>query len=559
TQRRRTAPLVLEADLTGPLVEGVPHGSLAAAAAFRKPTLRETITALRRAGRDPRVRGLVVKLGGTQAMSLPRAEELREAVAAFRADGKPAIAWAETFGEFGPGNGAYYLATGFDQIWLQPSGDVGLTGIALAQFFLAGAFEQADAKVQYSQRYEYKNAANVFTEHGFTDAHREAAGRVVTSATDQLITGIAEARGLTATDVRGVVDRAPLTAADARDAHLIDRVGYRDEVYAAVRAVTGDDAQLLFLHKYGKPRVRQAGRKAVGAGRDAIGLVHVTGGIHLGRSDGTSPFAPRSAGADTVTAALRDAVRSPDVRAIVLRVDSGGGSYAASDTIWRAVARARAAGKTVVASMGQAAASGGYYVAMGAHAVVAEPTTLTGSIGVLGGKIVLDRVLGRAGISRDAITEGEHALMFSSLFEYDDADRRRLEDWLDRVYVDFTAKVAESRHIDPERVHELARGRVWTGADAHERGLVDELGGLTHALEVAKRHAGIPASADTDLRVLPHATPVNRLLPAKSSEDPGAAAARLRVSGWGVFAGLTARLGLPAYGPLSLPGDWRLC
>lgn len=557
-RRKRTAPLVLEVDLTQPLVEGVPHDPLTTALSFRKQTLRGTVDALHRAGRDPRVRALVAKVGGNDAMGLARAQELREAVTAFRSGGKPALAWAESFNEFGPGNGAYLLATGFDEIWLQPSGNVGLTGLAAVQLFLRGALDQIDAKARFGQRHEYKNAVNALTESGFTEAHRESLQAVVTAGTGQLVTRIAESRGLGADDVRALVDRGPFLAAEALDAGLVDRLGYRDEVYDEVRRRAGDDADLLFLGRYGRSALEQLTRKVGSGSRDVIGLVHVTGGIHLGRSGGARPLSRRSAGSDTVAAAIRAATLTPEVRAIVLRVDSPGGSYTASDTIWRAVGRARAAGKTVVASMGEVAASGGYFVSMGTHAIVAEPATLTGSIGVLGGKVVLDDLVGRFGVTRDAVSTGEHALLQSSLYDYTDADRERLDAFLDHVYDDFTAKVAEGRRLSRDRVHELARGRVWAGEDAHTHGLVDELGGLTHAIEVAKRYAGIPATVETEVRLFPRSSPIASLMPAQSSEDPAAHAAGVLESGWGTFAGLAARLGLPAYGPLSLPGDWRL-
>src|SRR5690606_9876101 len=220
---------------------------------------------------------------------------------------------------------------------------------------------------------------NMLTESGFTEPHRESLEAVVRSGTGQLVDKIAEGRGLAPDDVRALVDRGPLLATEALEARLVDRIGYRDEVYDEVRGRAGDDAELLYLGRYGKSALDQLTRRVGGAGHDAVGIVHVTGGIHPGRRGGVRPLSRQSAGPDTVAAALGAATRTPEVRAIVLRVDSPGGSYTASDTIWREVARARAAGKTVVASMGEVAASGGYFVSMGAHAIVAEPTTLTGS------------------------------------------------------------------------------------------------------------------------------------------------------------------------------------
>ena len=278
--------------------------------------------------------------------------------------------------------------------------------------------------------------------------------------------------------------------------------------------------------------------------RDTVALVHVTGPIHLGPS-GRHPIAPTaSAGSDTVVAALRSATKAPEVKAIVLRVASPGGSYVASDAIWRQVGLTREAGKPVVVSMGDVAASGGYFVAMGADVIVAEPGTLTGSIGVVAGKQVVDGLAARLGIGHEAVAEGARALMFSALREFTDDEWGRLEAWLDRIYDDFTAKVAAGRGLPAERMDEVARGRVWTGADAKQHGLVDELGGLRMALDLAKERAGLPASAEIEPRLYPRVPMIARLRPAQSSEDPAAASARLGIEAWGPFAELARRIGL---------------
>ena len=241
------------------------------------------------------------------------------------------------------------------------------------------------------------------------------------------------------------------------------------------------------------------------------------------------------------------------MKAIVLRVASPGGSYVASDAIWRQVALTREAGKPVVVSMGDVAASGGYFVSMGADVIVAEPGTLTGSIGVVAGKQVVDGLVSRLGIGLDGVAEGDHALMFSSLREFSEDEWERLNAWLDRIYDDFTAKVAAGRGIPADQMDDLARGRVWTGADAKQHGLVDELGGLRAALELAAERAGLPARPRSNRGVYPRVPMISRLRPAQSSEDPAAASARLGVEAWGPFAELAMRLGLSSYGPLMLP------
>ena len=557
-RRRRTADLALELDLTEPLLDEVPQDPMGAILARRRSSLLAVLQGMRRAARDPRVRALVVKLGGSRSvLRLAQAQEIQDAVRDLRDHGKVTIAWAETFGEFGNASVPYVLATSFDEIWLQPSGDVGITGVATEVPFLRGMLDKAGITPQLAQRHEYKNAANVFTERGFTAPHREATERVVESMTGQLVATIAANRNLDPGAVRGLIDRAPLFATEALESGLVDRLGYRDDVYAALRSRTGDDVVLQYIGRYRRSRLAQLSSRVTASPPDTVALVQVTGPIHLGRSR-RQPLAANSAGADTVTAALRAATKEDDVKAIVLRVASPGGSYVASDAIWREVAVARGAGKPVVVSMGDVAASGGYFVSMGADAIVAQAGTLTGSIGVVSGKQVVDRLVDRLGVDHDHVAAGRHGLMFSPLHAFTEEEWERLNVWLDRIYDDFVAKVAEGRGLPGDRVHEVARGRVWTGADAKEHGLVDELGGLRVALDLARERAGLAPSDELDTRVFPRQPLPSRLRPPQSSEDPAAATARLRLEAWGPFADVATRLGLPVYGPLMLADGHRL-
>ncbi len=547
---RPSEPLVLELDLTEPLLVEPPRDPLTAARSRRRPRLGDVVDGLRRAETDPEVAGVVVKLGGSP-FGLALAQELRDAVQRFSRTGKPAVAWAETFGEFGPGSVGYYLASACDEVWLQESGDLCLTGVASQATFLRDALDRAGIEVQLGQRYEYKNAANAFTEQTMTPAHREAAGRLVASTAEQLVDGVARGRGLAPERVRELVDASPLSAAEAKDAGLVDHVGYRDEVYDALRRQVGGTMRLRYVSRYLHSASFALSNRVAARGGGKVALVYGTGGIRVGRS-ARSPLAGPSMGSNTVSAALRAAVADADVKAIVFRVDSRGGSYVASDTIRREVVLARRAGKPVVVSMGEVAGSGGYFVSMAADTILAQPATLTGSIGVFGGKGVVAGLLTRIGVGTDAVAEGANALMFSARRGYDESQRALLERWLDRVYDDFTAKVAADRGLSRERVHEVARGRVWTGADAREHKLVDDLGGLSAAVELARRRAGLAPRDDTaDVRVFPHLSPVDRVRPAQSSEDPSAAAVRLEA--WGPFADLAAGIGLPAGGPLVMP------
>lgn len=547
-RQRRTAPLVLELDLTEGLTAGPPADPLNAILTMRKPRMADVLSGLKRARQDSRVKALIVKIGGNP-LGLAMVQELRQAVTHFRSSGKLTVAYGETFGEFGQGTIPYYLASAFERVYLQPSGDVGLTGIALEQRFLKGALEKLDVAYEVGQRHEYKTAANTFTQDHMTDAHRESYGRLAESILEHVVAGIAEGRRLDPGKVRELVDRGPFIGAEAVDAGLVDRLAYRDEVYDEVKKAAGDQAHLQFVSRYARGASM---RKLPNPTADSVALIHGHGMIKLGRS-GRSPLGGGgSMGSDTISAAIRAARRDPHVKAVVFRVDSPGGSYVASDTVWREVVLTRKV-KPVIVSMGDVAASGGYFVAMAADVIIAQPGTLTGSIGVLGGKAVLGGLMERVGVTTDMITEGANAAMFSSARSFSTEEWDRVNAWLDRIYDDFVGKVAEGRHLTRERAHELARGRVWTGADARERGLVDELGGLEDALGLARKRAGL--ADDAPVRTYPRLNPLERLRGPESSEDKAAALARVRLEAWGPFARIAGELGLPSYGPLLLPGE----
>ncbi|SKA26477.1 signal peptide peptidase A. Serine peptidase. MEROPS family S49 [Marinactinospora thermotolerans DSM 45154] len=560
-RHRRTAPLVLELDLTEELAEEVPGDPLGQFVAMRRQRLSDVVEGLRRAERDPRVKALVARIG-SRPLGFGRVQELREAIARFRRSGKPTVAWSESFGDFGPGTVPYYLASAFEEIVLLPSGTVGLTGLSLTTRFVREATDKIGVEYEVSARHEYKTALNTFTERGFTEAHREASSRIVESLSEQVVQAVAEGRGLDVEEVRSLVGRGPFLAAEALDAGLVDRLGYRDEIYAellgrfrgSLSGAGSEPAHLQFVSRYQRMQ-SLAGRVPAVQRGDQVALVTGIGQIEPGRSR-RSPLGGLTMGSDTVAAALRAARRDPHVRAVVFRVDSPGGSYVASDIIRREVRLTEEAGKPVVVSMGDFAASGGYFVAVGAGTIVAQPGTLTGSIGVFMGKVVLSELLRRVGVASDSVDYGAHAGMFGSDHRFSASEWERVNAMLDHIYDDFTAKVAEARGKSREEVHELARGRVWTGADAAAHGLVDELGGIETAARLARERAGLPST--TPLRPFPRPNPLERLVPAESSEDRGAAVTRIRLGSWGPLAGVSALLGLPAAGPLVLPGTWEI-
>ncbi|MEY9213630.1 signal peptide peptidase SppA [Thermobifida halotolerans] len=555
-RRRRTAPLVLELDLTEGITDETPGDPLGQIMAMRRQRLLDVVEGIRRAAHDPRVKGLVVKIG-SRPIGMAKVQELRQAVGMFRRSGRTAVAWSESFGEFGPGSIPYYLATAFDEIALLPSGTVGLTGVSAENKFFGEAVEKLGVEYQTGARHEYKTAVNVFTERGFTEPHREASGRIVESFTEQLVEGVSTGRGLSEDTVRSLIDRGPFLAAEALEAGLVDRVAYRDEIYAELLdrwSTPEEPAHLQYVSRY--QRTRSLVNRVPAAHRDGyVALVSGVGQIVPGHSRRSPLGGGAAMGSDTVAAAFRAARQDPQVRAVVFRVDSPGGSYTASDVIWREVVLTRKAGIPVVVAMGEVAGSGGYFVSAGADVIVAQPGTITGSIGVFVGKAVLSGLLGRLGITSDSIDGGRHAGMFSSDRPFHDTEWERVNAILDHIYDDFVAKVAEGRGMTREEVHEVARGRVWTGRDALEKGLVDELGGLETAVRLARDRGTLPPFAP--VRHFPRLGPLERLVPAESSEDK-AAQARLRLSAWGPLAEVSARLGLPAAGPLVMPGTWEI-
>lgn len=508
-----THPLLLEIDLTAAPADPPAGDPLARLAARGRPSRGPLLRALHEAGSDRRVVGLVAKVGGALPWTL--AQELRLGVAAFAASGKPTVAWAESFGQGASDLPAYALASAFDEVWLQPSGDLNLLGVAVETTFLRGALDKLGVEPELEGRHEYKNAVDRITRTELTPAHRESLERLSGSLLDEAVAAVAAGRGLGADVVRTLVDTGPRTADEARQVGLVDRLGYRDEVYASVRARVGERAALLFADRW-RPRRLPSLPSLPGRPQGHVALVEVRGEI----VSGASRRGPRgrAVGSDTVAADLRAVLADDGARALVLHVDSPGGSGVASDTIWREVCRVRDAGKPVVVSMGAYAASGGYYVACPADVIVALPATLTGSIGVFGGKFVVTELLDRLGLATGVVEQGARARMFSARRPFTEEERERMDVALDTFYEHFTSRVAEGRGLTREAVEQVARGRVWTGADALGVGLVDELGGLRDAVRIARERADLPEHAP--VRPARHVPPLARLGRPRNSEDP---------------------------------------
>jgi protease-4 len=549
------ATIVLSVDFGRGLAEGGGEDTLSNLVFGRRQTLRDFLDTLERAGDDSRVKGLYARIG-SDALALATTQEARDAIAAFRAKGKFAVAFAESFGEFGPGTRPYYLATGFDEIWLQPLGSVGLIGLHAEIPFFRGALDRLGVTASFAHREEYKSAMNSFTETAMTGPQREEIEDLLSTTSSQIVRGIAAARGLSEERVGALIDRGPFLAEEAQTAGLVDRIGYRDEAVGRARSHAGTGAKLV-----------SAARYLAGAGRPhksgpTVALIYGTGLITEGGDAAGGLAGSNEMSAREISRAFRQAAANKDVRAILFRISSPGGSAVASETIWRSVAQARESGKPVIVSMGDTAASGGYYVAAPADKIVAQPATLTGSIGVLAGKFVLGGLLQKFGVTAEAAQRGANAAMYSQFEDFSPAARRRLDAFLDRIYGGFKDRVASGRHMTAEQVEAVAKGRVWTGEQAKANGLVDALGGYDVALRLAKEAAKIPADKPFKLVVFPRARSTveriyDRLADTENSEAAAPstaqnAAARLAglVSAMQIMLGEPAALLMPALGEI---------
>jgi protease-4 len=434
-------------------------------------------------------------------MKMAKAQEIRDAVTRFRSKGKRAVAYAESFGEFGPANTAYYLATAFDRIYIQPSGNIGLTGLGIRTPFLRELLDQFGIEPQMAFRREYKSAAYTFTEKEYTEPHREADQALLESLLSQIVEGIAQSRRLRPEKVLSLFEVAPFSARQALQEKLVDGLAYPDEVRSGLKKEAGKGSRFLGLPEYLK---KKGGRSR---GKKRIAFIYGIGRIALGRSRYT-PFGRFVMGAETVSKAFRSAAEDKKVRAIVFRIDSPGGSYVASDAIWRETICAKRAGKPVIASMGDVAGSGGYFIAMACDRIIAHPGTMTGSIGVVSGKMVTSGFWNRIGIHWGTLYTNRNADFWSDTRGYSEDQWKLIESRVDEVYEDFVSKAADGRGMDVESVKRSAKGRIWSGRDAKERGLVDELGGLHEAIRAAKAAAQIPEDEQVAIKVFPLRRPI---------------------------------------------------
>ena len=469
---------VLVIDAMGQIEEQRAPDIFSAFSGTTTPVLHDYVDAIDTAATDPRITGLVVRIAPLET-GWGKLEEIRAHLLRFRKSGKPSVCY---LGYDGVGNPEYFLASACQQVWLVPTAPVSIRGMMAEALFLRGTLDKLKVVPEFYHIAEYKTAGNTFTEKKFTPAHKEEVEGLLHSVYEQYLTDTSKARDMSSAQFEALVNRGPFSSKDAVANKVVDRLGYWDQLQTYFKKdVKGWNP--ISLNRY-RPYVKNDGRTR-------IAVVHATGLIVSGDS-GTTPGGGFVMGGDSVASDIRQARQDSEIKAIVLRVDSGGGSVVGSEVIRREVELANNV-KPVVVSMSDVAASGGYWIAAPARKIVADPDTITGSIGVLIGKLNISGLYNLLGISTDYIATSDNATLFSDQQSFSPAQRAYIEKSLNETYTDFTKGVAAGRKMPVEAVDKVGKGRVWSGAQAKQLGLVDELGGLDKAIEIAKQLSHIPA------------------------------------------------------------------
>jgi protease-4 len=504
--RRKPTASIAHIHLTGPTPEGVGQGGMLADV---KPHLHRMVERIEKVAKDERIKGLLLAIDGP-ALGRARADEIRAAIGRVRKAGKQVTAHLVS------GDATdYAVALACDAIAMPPGATLEITGVRAEMTFFKSMLDRLGLEAEILQVGAFKGAAEPLTRDGMSPQLREQYERWIGDLFEQLVEGIATGRNLPAARVRELIDTGVFTPGAAVEAKLIDAVAYEDEAVAELarrakvesprvvrdygeRKLDKDFSGVGGLVKLVEMLSGQRQDKPAGKGK-RVAIIHVTGAIQGGKGK-DDLLGGGSAGADTVIEAIRDAEKNDDVVAIVLRIDSPGGSALASDLIWREAERAA---KPVVASLSDIAASGGYYIAVAADRIVAAPGTLTGSIGVVGGKMVVGKGLEKIGVHTDVVSKGRNAGWLSGRERFTAAEKEVFLGTMKDVYRLFTSKVAAGRKLDAAKVETLAEGRVFTGRMAKEVGLVDRLGTLDDAVEEARTLAGVPAGESLDRILLP--------------------------------------------------------
>lgn len=493
---------VLVLSVSGGLPDYAPEDPMAKLFGINQPqSFTSLLTQLRKAKIDKRIGAVLLDID-FPGIGWGKAEELRDAIKDFRASGKPAYAYMEI-----GTNREYYIATAAEKIFLPPAGDLYINGFAAEATFYRGSLDKLGIYPDFIKIGKYKNAPDQYTEKQMSDAQREVINAILDDYMGRYTGAIAETRGKSVEDVKAIIDNAPYHAGEALQQKLIDGASYRDQIYDELKNRLGykeaDKIRTISGSQY-----REVPSDSLGLNTgERIAVIYASGAITGGRS-GSSPVGGETVGSDTMVKAINDAAEDTTIKAIVLRVDSPGGSALASDLMWRAIENAKAKGKPVVVSMADVAASGGYYISCNADKIVAEPSTVTGSIGVFMGKPVIKGFYDWIGVTNEYVLRGKNAGIFRETEKWTDEERAKMQDQTNKIYFnDFVPKVAKGRKKSDEEVNTLGQGRVWTGAQAKQNGLIDEFGGLEKAIELAKQLANIPAEKEVRRVAFPEPRP----------------------------------------------------
>lgn len=443
----------------------------------------DLIKTINLAALDHKVKAIIGNVSVSN-LGMAQIEDLRDSIATFRKTGKKAYLYSTGFGSFGKGTSEYYLATAFDEIWMQPSTEVGITGIDMEVPFVKGLLDKIGVNPEFYTRHEYKSAVSSFVNKDFTPEFKNEMERLGGGLYQQIVKGISATRGIDEEVVKTLINEAPIMAQDAMAKKLIDQVAYKPELIEKVMDET--DAEMIDVLDYSL-NIKEGGKN-----KPTIALVVVEGVISEGKSASNPLQGEAIAGADTIVKQLDVIAQDKNVKALVLRVNSPGGSYTASNEIWYAIKRMSDKKKIpVVVSMADYAASGGYFIALAGEYIFAEPSTITGSIGVLGGKMVMSGLWEKLEINWGEIKFGENAGILSANRNFNATEKAFFNRSLDNIYQDFTTKVSEARDINMVELDKVARGRVWIGAEALKVKLVDAIGGINEAIAKAKELGGI--------------------------------------------------------------------
>jgi len=509
----------------GDLAEVAPADVVGYLRGVRAPTVRAIVENLRKAKVDSRIGAVLLKPTGFDSPYWSKVQEIRDAVLDFKKSHKPVYAYLE----YG-GDREYYLATAADRIFLMPSSPLDVVGVATYEVFLRGTLDKIGAVPDLHHIGDYKTAVNTFTEKGYTAAHKEVDQSLNRDVFDRFVKGVAEGRKKDEDEVRKLVDQGPFLPEDALRAGLVDDVAYEDQVDDRLRAARDGEraADTERTRKVDSDDYGRVSAGSLGLNKGArVAVIYASGTITSGKS-GYDPLNGATVGSETLIEYIRQVRKDTSVRGIVLRIDSPGGSATASDAIWRElmIARNERADRPIVASMSDLAASGGYYIAMPAQVIVAEPGTLTGSIGIFGGKIVTGGVYEKLGAHIESTSVGKHAEINSPVRPFNADELKKLQEQLQAFYDQFVEKAAMSRRSTPEKIDALAQGRVWTGYQAKENGLVDALGGLDAAVAIVKQRAKLSADAEVELVTYPPRRSFYELLSEQLSGGGGDTAVR---------------------------------